>query len=64
MDEVFNGLDADVTDVFLDDGVVSKGDALVVDLSVTSFVDQFSDSLQIWVSPGDVRLASVANSLH
>jgi len=38
----------------LDDIVVAKWNPLLVKLPITSFVDQFSNTLQIWVS-GDER---------
>lgn len=55
VDEILDGLDSDVTEGALDDGVLLERDALAVDLAVTSLVDDLFDSLEVGVAPGDVR---------
>lgn len=37
----------------LDDGVVSESNALLLDLSISTLVDEFTDGLQVGVSIGD-----------
>jgi hypothetical protein len=43
VDEIFNAEYIIVAKVFLNDGVVAEGDALLVNFAVTSFVNQFTD---------------------
>ena len=47
MDEILNAKDVVFTEVSLDDAVVGKRDALLVDLAVTALVDQLTDCLQV-----------------
>lgn len=56
VDEILNGDDAEFPEVILDKSVVSERDALPVDFSVTSFVDELSDRLEIGLSVSDVWL--------
>ena len=49
--EILDANDAKLSEGFLDDGVVGERDALVLDLSVASLVDQFSCCLHCGV-PG------------
>jgi len=55
VDEILDGLNSDVTEASLDDGVLLEWDTLAVDLAVTSLVDEFLDGLEVGVAPGDVR---------
>ena len=57
MDQIFGGLDTNVSNVFVNDGVIRKGNSLTVDLAVSALVDQFTDSLQVWITPGDEWLS-------
>jgi hypothetical protein len=43
VDEILDTENVVLAKVFLDDGVVAEGDALLVNLAVTSFVNQFTD---------------------
>lgn len=56
VDQVFHADDAVLAEVLLNDGVVGKGDALLVDLGVTALVDKLADGLQVGVTVGDERL--------
>lgn len=47
MNNIFNGDDTVFTQGGFDDGVGGERDSLFVDLSVTSLVDEFSDSLKV-----------------
>jgi len=59
VDEILDGLNSDVTEASLDDGVLLEWDTLAVDLAVTSLVDELLDGLEVGVAPGDVRLSDV-----
>ena len=56
VDEILHADDAVLAKVLLDDGVVGKSDALLVDLTVTTLVDELTDSLEVGVTPGDEGL--------
>jgi hypothetical protein len=56
VDEILHTDDAVLTEVLLNDGVVSEGSALLVDLSVTALVDKLLDGLQVGVTVGDPGL--------
>jgi len=43
VDEILDAKNVILAKVFLDDSVVAEGDALLVNLAITSFVNQFSD---------------------
>lgn len=43
VDKVLNAEDVVLAKLLLDDSIVHKGNALLVDLAVSTFVDQFSD---------------------
>ena len=58
VDQIFGGLDTNVSNVFVNDGVIRKGNSLTVDLAVSALVDQFTDSLQVWITPGDEWLSN------
>lgn len=56
VDQVLHADNAVLAEVLLDDGVVGKGDALLVDLGVTALVDELADGLQVGVTVGDEGL--------
>ena len=58
VDKIFNIVNTLLSQWFLDDGVGRKRDSLLVDLSVSSLENNFSDGLSGWVSEGDVWLNS------
>jgi len=53
VDEILHADDTVLAEVGLDQSVVGKSNSLLLDLSVTTLVDQFTDSLEVWVSIGD-----------
>lgn len=56
VDEILNADDTVLAEVGLDDGVVGKSNALLVDLAVTALVDELLDGLQVGVTVGNPRL--------
>lgn len=56
VDQVLHADNAVLGEVLLDDGVVGKGDALLVDLGVSALVDELTDGLQVGVTVGDEGL--------
>lgn len=56
VDEILNADDAVLAEVGLDDGVVGQSNALLVDLAVSTLVDELLDGLQVGVTVGDPRL--------
>lgn len=56
VDEILSADDAVLAEVLLNDGVVGKSSALLVDLSVSTLVDELLDGLQVGVTVGDPRL--------
>lgn len=56
VDDVLNAGDAVLAEILLDEGVVGDGQALLVDLSVTTLVDKLTDGLEVGVSVGDEGL--------
>jgi hypothetical protein len=54
VDQVFHADDTIFAEIVLDQLVVGKSNALLVDLSVSALVDEFADRLQIGVAVGDV----------
>jgi hypothetical protein len=56
VDEILNADDAVLAEVLLNDGVVSEGNALTVDLAVAALVDELTDALEVGVPIGDPRL--------
>jgi len=55
MNQIFNALNSVLSEGLFDDIVISDGDSLVVNLSVSSLVDQRFDGLEVGISEGDVR---------
>ena len=58
VDKVFNRLDALLSESLLDNPVVRKGNALLVDLAETALEDQFPNGLPRGVTERDVGLHS------
>ncbi len=56
VDEILNADNAVLAEALLDDGVVGKSNALLVDLSVSALVDELLDGLQVGVTVGDPGL--------
>lgn len=56
VDEILNADDAVLAEVLLDDGVVGERDALLVDLAISTLVDELTDGLEVGVAVGDERL--------
>ena len=56
VDQVLHADNTILAQVGLDDRVVGKSNALLVDLSVSTFVDEFTNRLQVGVTIGNPRL--------
>lgn len=56
VDQILHTDDSVLAKVVLNQSIVGERDALLVDLAVSTFVDQFTDGLQVGVSIGDVWL--------
>lgn len=56
VDEILNADDAVLAEVGLNDGVVGEGNTLLLDLSVSTLVDELLDGLQVGVTVGDPGL--------
>lgn len=56
VDQVLHTDNAVLSKVVLDKLVVAEGDALLVDLSVSTLVDELTDALKVGVTVGDVRI--------
>lgn len=66
MDQVINGQDTVLTQMLFDDLVVGQGNSLLVDLTVTSLVDQLSGGRVGWVTVSNVwfdQLQKLSSSL-
>ena len=61
MDQVLHAHDSELAQVIFHQLVVRKGDALFVNLAISSLVDQFSDGFKVGVAVGDV---GVDNGQH
>ena len=53
VDQIFHADNAVLAEVLLNDLVVGKSNALLVDLSVATLVDELTDSLEVGVTVGD-----------
>ena len=53
VDQVFHADNAILAEVLLNELVVGKGNALLVDLSVATLVDELTDGLEVGVTVGD-----------
>lgn len=47
MNKILNAKDIEFAEGVFDDAVVGKRNALLVDLSISALVDEFTDSLQV-----------------
>ena len=56
VNDILNADKTELTERGLDDGVISDGNALLINDGVSALVDELADSLESGVSPGDVRL--------
>lgn len=56
VDKILNADDAVLAEVLLNDSVVGQGNALLVDLSVSTLVDELLDALEVGVTIGDPGL--------
>jgi hypothetical protein len=54
MDQVLHADDAELAEVVLDQLVVCKRNALLVDLAISTLVDELTDRLEVGVAIGDV----------
>jgi hypothetical protein len=54
VDQILHADNAVLAEVLLDDLVVGEGSALLVDLSVTTLVEELTDGLQVGVTVGNV----------
>ncbi len=54
VDQILNTNDSELTKGLLNDGIVSNGNALLVDLGESSLVNELTDRLEVGVSPGNV----------
>lgn len=62
MDEILNADDTILAQLLLNDCIVSDGNTLFVDLSMATFVDQLSHTLQIWVPKNQNKLLLFCNT--
>jgi len=53
VDQILHTNDAVLAEIGLDDGIVGESNALLVDLSISTLVDELTDRLQVWVTIGD-----------
>jgi hypothetical protein len=56
VDEILHADDTELAKDLLDNGVIGERDALLVDSSVSTLVDEFTDGLQVRGTVGDVGL--------
>ena len=53
VDQILHADNAVLAKAVLDDRVIGESDALLVNLSVSTLVDELTNSLEVWVSIGD-----------
>ena len=56
MHQIFHADDTEFAEIFFDDLVVGEGDALLVDLSVSTLVNEVANGFHTGVAVGDVGL--------
>lgn len=54
MNQILHANDAVLSEVFLNDLIVGEGNTLLVDLSISTFVDEFADTFQVRITVGNV----------
>lgn len=64
VNQILDTLDAVFSQVVGDKGVVCQGNALSVDLSITAFVDEMADRLEVGLAICDVRLDDLKHLLR
>ena len=55
VDQILHADDAELAELFFDDGIVGQWNTLLVDFAVTALVDEVADGLDGWVAICDVR---------
>lgn len=63
VDEILNTENVILAQVFLNDGIIAEGYTLFVDLTITSFVDQFTNRLEVRF-PGRSSEPALSNQTH
>lgn len=53
VDQIFDTYDTVFAEVLLDDGIVGESNTLLVDLSVSTLVDELADGLEVRVTVGN-----------
>ena len=56
VNEILHTHNAQLAEVFFDDGIVGQGDALLVDLAITALVDKLLNGFQVRLSVSDIWL--------
>lgn len=54
MDHIFHADDAKFSKAFPNQGIISQSNALLVDLAITTLVDQLMHRLQVWITPCNI----------
>lgn len=58
MDQIFSTDNVELAKLILNDLITRDGYALSINFNESTFVDQFSHRLKIWVTPGNVRFTN------
>jgi hypothetical protein len=58
VNEIFYGENFVFAERLLDDGVVGKGNTLLVDLAVAALVNEFTDGLDVWLAKNFINLST------
>lgn len=56
MNQILHTDDAIFAERSFDNSIISKGDTLLVDLAISTFIDEFAHTLEVRVAIGDVWL--------
>ena len=62
MDKIFDGEDVVFAELLLNDSVGGEGEALVLDLSVTTLVDELADGFQVGLAVQEIENISEGTS--
>ena len=54
VDQILHADDAELAQMFLDELIVGESDALLVDLAISTLVDELTDRLEVGITIGDV----------